>query len=730
VGTARDDSAFLGTGETDLLAAGSYASRFPALSAELIRRPKLVRRLEEGRTHPLAVIAAPAGYGKTTLLSEWAAHDKRPFGWVSVPAGETSPAELSRAIGAALTPIGAVPRGSGPGPAFVLVIDDAQLIDQEVLRDAIAALLPRVPSGSQIAIAARSEPRLGLGRLRAQRALTELGVSDLAMSPGEAAALLRAVGLDPDFATVQALIQHTEGWPAGLYLAALSLRSRADGGNADAGFTGDDQLVAQYLQDEFLDALGADERTFLARTAVLDRLCGPLCDAVLDRRRSAATLTALSASNLPLFALDAGHGHFRLHGLLREALAAELQMVEPQLVRRLHRRASDWYRESGDLDRTIEHAVAADDCRRAGALLWDNLLRYIGGGHNGKVQEWMGHFDEQRIVAGASLATAAAHSHLIAGDLDLARHLSQAATARGRGSRGTHREQSVAAGQILVDAWACRGGVRQMMSDARRAQALLPRESDWVSSCLLLQGTAALLSRESAAARSLLDEGADRAAVAAPHIAALCLDQLASLAIDEGAWDDAIDLADRANAIVERHRLASYPTSALALASLALTAAHAGSFDDAKAHVRRCGVLLSELDRFAPWFGAETRILLARAATSLGDIPEARALLASASRLARRTPDATLFPAWLDSAWDAIDDRAETALTGISSLTAAELRVLRFLPTHYSFREIALRLHVSPNTVKTQVHAVYSKLSATSRSEAVARASRAGLLTS
>jgi LuxR family transcriptional regulator, maltose regulon positive regulatory protein len=730
VGTARDDSAFLDSGKEDNLAAGSYTSRFPELCAELIRRPKLVRRLADGRTHPLALLTAPAGYGKTTLLSEWDAHDKRPFGWVSACPDDAGPAGLADSIGPALDSVGASKPGKGLGPGFVLVIDDAHLIDQAVLRDAVTKLLARIPSGSQIAIAARTEPRLGLGRLRAQRALTELGVSDLAMSPGEAAALLRAVGLDPDFATVQALIQRTEGWPAGLYLAALSLRSRADGAGVTSGFSGDDRLVSQYMQEEFLDALGIEEQLFLMRTSVLDRLCGPLCDAVLERRRSAATLSALSGSNLPLFALDGGRGHFRLHGLLREALAAELQMAEPRLARRLHRRASDWYRESGDLDRTIDHAVAADDSRRVGTLLWDNLLSYVGDGRNSTVQQWLGRFDEERIVGGASLATAAAHSHLIAGHLDLARHLSQAASARGRALRTTQRDQSIAAGQILIDAWAARDGVRRMMSDAKRAQALLPRESGWVSSCLLLQGTAALLSCESAAARGLLDQGADRAAVAAPHIAALCLDQLACLAIGDGDWDDAIDLADRANGIVERHRLTSYPTSALTLALLALTTAHSGGFDDAKAHVRRCGVLLSELDRFAPWFGAETRILLARTATSLGDIPEARALLASASRLARRTSDAALFPTWLDSAWDAIDDRAETALTGLASLTAAELRVLRFLPTHYSFREIALRLHVSPNTVKTQVHAVYSKLSATSRSEAVAHASRAGLLTS
>jgi len=159
-----------------------------------------------------------------------------------------------------------------------------------------------------------------------------------------------------------------------------------------------------------------------------------------------------------------------------------------------------------------------------------------------------------------------------------------------------------------------------------------------------------------------------------------------------------------------------------------IAALREGRVDEAKAAAARCATLVGRLDEFVAWYGAETRIMLARASLALGDVAGAREQLADASRVARRTPDVVMFERWFEEAWEQFDRRAETALVGVASLTTAELRVLRFLPTHYSFHEIAERLHVSSNTVKTHVHAVYRKLDASSRSEAVANATHAGLL--
>jgi LuxR family maltose regulon positive regulatory protein len=246
--------------------------------------------------------------------------------------------------------------------------------------------------------------------------------------------------------------------------------------------------------------------------------------------------------------------------------------------------------------------------------------------------------------------------------------------------------------------------------------------------CCLYRGVACHLSGDTADARRLLREGVHRSAALTPAIETQCLAVLAILAVGEGDWELAQDSCVQARSLLERHRLDDHPTSALVLAVPALVCAATGRGDEAKELLRQSTRLLGMLDGFAAWYELETRLMLARAAARLTDIPRARTLLAEASRAGRRMPDAPSSKRWLDEAWEELDSRAAAALGGSSSLTLAELRILRFLPTHLSFREIGDRLHVSTNTVKSQAHAVYRKLDACSRSEAVAHASRMGLI--
>jgi LuxR family maltose regulon positive regulatory protein len=267
-----------------------------------------------------------------------------------------------------------------------------------------------------------------------------------------------------------------------------------------------------------------------------------------------------------------------------------------------------------------------------------------------------------------------------------------------------------------------------MGRDAGRAYGLLPEDSPWRASCCFLEGTAALLTGDDAGAQRRLEEGAVRGAALAPGATALCLAQLAVLAAQRDEAELASDFARRASAVVEGHGMGEYPISALVFASRAAADIRAGGVDAAKAAVSRCLRLFDQLDDSLSWYGAEVRIVLARVALALGDVAGARELLADASRLGRRTQDVVVFERWFDDAWEQFDARAEMSLAGLATLTTAELRVLRFLPTHYSFQEIAERLHVSSNTIKTHVHAVYRKLGACSRSEAVAQATEAGLL--
>jgi LuxR family maltose regulon positive regulatory protein len=267
-----------------------------------------------------------------------------------------------------------------------------------------------------------------------------------------------------------------------------------------------------------------------------------------------------------------------------------------------------------------------------------------------------------------------------------------------------------------------------MEGAAARACELASPDSPWRPVCLFLRGTSAHLAGDRAGAARILEEAADLGAATAPGVTSLSLAQAGMIAIEEQDWETAAELTDRAASVIEEHGLAECPISALAFAAAAAVRAHHGRVDEAKRDLRSGIDLLTELGDFIPWYGAEARILLGHASLWLADVVGARTLLAEASRLARRTPGAVIFARWFDDAWAQMDALAETSLAGPSSLTIAELRILRFLPSHRSFREIAAQLGVSANTVKTQAHAVYRKLGAASRSEAVMRASDAGLL--
>ncbi len=703
-------------------------SQVARLGDGLVRRSRLIERLATSRGHPLALIVAPAGYGKTTLLAQWVAEETRAVAWLTLQREHDDARALFDAVADALAWIGFEGRDAWSGSHFLLVLDDAHLVGSEVLHQVLDPLIRRLPPGSQIAVGSRAEPDLALGTLRAERMVVELTATDLAMSPEEASALLRAADLELDAPAVQELLVRTEGWPAALYLASLSLRTRASD-HGEPPFAGDDHFIVQYVHDQFLAGLAPANRRFLSRIAIFDRVSGPLCDSVLEIGRSDRRLGDLARSNLPLEAIDPGHEWYRLHRLVRQSLLGQARRRDPGQVRSLQQRASVWYEEHGDLDRAIDHAVAAGDLGRVGKLLWDSLPDYVERGRIGRVEGWLASFSEHQLESSDRLALAAAYVHLVSGSIeDAMRWRAAADGARARGSEDPGEADHLEAAGAVIDAWCAVGGVAAMHDSAERAASLLPDHSAWQPATSFLRGTAALLAGDRAEARRLYTLGSDGTAARTPHAAALCLAGRAAIEIDAGAWDEADDLAMRALRITEDKQLSEYPASALVFAVYGYVAAVASRVDEAKAHARRCSALLHSHDDLAPWFGAQTRILLARTLIVLADITDARALLAMASRLARRAPDATVFPSWLDAAWGQIDTHAETALSGASSLTTAELRVLRFLPTHYSFREIADRLHVSSNTVKTQVHAVYQKLGVSSRSEAVRAASAAGLL--
>jgi LuxR family transcriptional regulator, maltose regulon positive regulatory protein len=724
----------------------------------LIPRSRLIARLRDDEEVPLLAVIAPAGYGKTSLLWEWLHDDRRAGAWLMLEEHHNDPVHLIQEIAGALEDIEPLPsalfdslRVADPdisgvvlpcmasalavrGRPTAIVLDDAHVLSAPAALQTVGTLAERLPADSQLALASRTAPPLHLGRMRVRGALLELRVEDLTMTHAEGAGLLEMAGLNLTATELDLLMERTEGWPAGLHLAALSLRDEPDVGGAVARFTGCDRVVGEYVWEEFFAELPTEALDFLVRTSILDELHAPLCDAVLGCEGSARVLERLArAANLPLVPLDRSRGRYRCHRLLRDALLAELRREDPLEESELHRRASVWHATHGERDRSIDHAVRAHDIARTGDLLWENPLHYVAGGHNAEVQRWLGAFDTGELADSPSLAVVAAHSSLMAGDLARSGHLALLAAGamartRSRSEMSAAAGASLLAGILLIEAAAARSGVAQMGRDAARAYEIEPPDGPWRPLSCLLKGVAEHLLASRTTARRHLEEGAQIAAVEAPAIEILCLAQLATLHVEGEDLEMGVACVDRALAQIERHRLDTCPTSAVVLAVAAAVHSRVGRVEESRRELRHATRLSATLEDFAPWYEAQTRIAMARTALALADVRQARTLLAEASQRARRVPDAAVLRLWLDRIWEQLDTAATVALSGSAALTMAELRILRFLPTHLSFREIGLRLHVSTNTVKSQAHAVYRKLDVGTRSQAVARAGEIGLL--
>ncbi len=725
--------------------------RRPPLREGVVPRARLTRRLVGSSEVPLALLVAPAGYGKTTLLSQWDEQDKRPFAWVTLDRADNDPLELLASIASVLASIEPVDRDllgalAAPRPSctevrahllryletrrrsFVLVLDDVHVLHAPSSVELLNAIVDHLPWGSQLAVASRHEPAMRVGRLRANRNVIELRFGDLAMTQLEGAGLLRLAGVELGADEVGKIVRQTEGWPAGLYMAALSLRDSDDLAASVPSFGGDDRLVADYLREEVLSELAADRLTFLARIAVLDRLTGELCDVVLERTGSGLMLAEIEQANLLLFASESA-GCYRFHRLLAEMLRTELRRSEPELERELHRRASAWHAHGGDVDRAVHHAVMAHDAGLAGDLLWAHLPRFVNYGHNVRVQQWLDHFTDTEIAAQPELALAAAGSRLMGGDRDLVEHWVSAAERRLSGiDARPGRATWLDAGVAILRASIGGEGPARMVADAARAYELFSDDSPWRTVCCLLIGVGRHLEGDRDAACLWLEEGVRRGGVGAPSIQALCLAQLALLAMQDEDWQCATAHATRAHAQVERFGLSDYPTAGLVFAVSAAVDAQNGRVDAAKIAARRAANLIGRLTDFAAWYEIEARIALARATSRLSDLEQARGHMAVATRLLRRSPDAMVLAHWVQQSYNRLHTPPARAQDGRWSLTTAELRVLQFLPTHLSFPEIAERLNVSANTVKTHSRAVYRKLDARSRGQAVAQARAAGLI--
>jgi LuxR family transcriptional regulator, maltose regulon positive regulatory protein len=683
-------------------------------------RVRLVRHLLATTQTRVVLMSAPAGYGKTALLEAWASAEARPMAWVTVErAADASVAmtELEAAIDAAR---------DAERPS-VLVVDNAEAAQGVVAAAALRAVERELPSCVTVVLSGRAVLPYALGRLRSAWPILELRAKELAMTHNEAAALLDAAGVAVSGDGLATLMARTEGWPCALRLAIVALSGEADVDAAIADFGGDDRVVADYVRDEILAELPAERLEFLTTSSVLEPLTGPVCDAVLKRHDSGGVLFDLGRSPVPIRPTDRSEQHFHLHPLVAGMLQTELHRRDPERERALHARATDYYAEAGELGAALGHAIAGEDYDRATALLWGLTPGALFDGRSAQLRAYLADIGEAQVGRRPVLALVAALTALA----DAQREQAQRWLVAVR--RAADHDPSAAGAGVdtalaLLHVATASGDVATLRDHARAAMEITPDGSPWRAVCSLLRGAAnGLLGDTEAAARDL-EDGVRRGAVVMPAVEALCLTQLALHALVDGDAREGAALADRARTRIDTRGLSEPTTRGLVCAVSAFARAQRGRVAEARADA---DVALRDLgagDAFMPWYDAQARVALARAHLRLGDVTAARAFTAEAARWAARMPDAAGLRAWIDDSWARSDTFAVEALASPASLTTAELRVLRFLPSHLSFREIAERLNVSANTVKTQAHAVYRKLDASSRSSAVTRARTVGLL--
>src|SRR5215211_329511 len=387
-----------------------------------VPRTALLDRLEASSRTPVAAIQAPPGYGKTTLLAQWAERDPRAFGWLTINRGDNDPGVLLHNLAAALDRIepvgpGLVETPDAPRAAVVdavlpqlgsalastalpavLVLDDVHLLENRDCLDAVTRLIDYLPAGSQLALASRGESPLPLARLRAEGRVVEVGPDDLAMDSQEAGSLLEHGHVDADGVDVAELVRRTEGWPVALHFAALSLGSGHQRAAREAAPASDDRFLVDYLQYELLSGLPARQLQFLTRCSVLERLSGPLCDAVLATTGSADLLESLSRSNLLTTPLDRRRQWYRLHRLFRELLRGRLERQDPAQALELARRAAAWCDDNDLPEAAVEYAMAAGDADRAARIIVDLALPTYAAGRLGQLRRWFGWFEANRLV--------------------------------------------------------------------------------------------------------------------------------------------------------------------------------------------------------------------------------------------------------------------------------------------------------------------------------------------
>ena len=739
----------------------------PAPRAGLIPRTDLQALLQTGLGAKLCLLDAPAGAGKTTLLAQWraTAGGGGRVAWVSLDEGDNDSTRFWTYVVEALRTVepdmgadaldalrhpsadlhravlpGLLNELSAAGSPLFLVLDDYHLITSQACHQALAFFLDHLPAGVHLVLSGRTDPPLPLSRMRVSGDMAEIRVGDLQFTGEEALELLNgAMGLQLAADDVERLVERTEGWAAGLYLAGLSLRGRQDPSAFIAAFHGENRHIADYLGEEVLARQPDAIRTFLLHTSILERLSGPLCDAVLETQGSARLLQELEHSNLFLVPLDDRRQWYRYHHLFAQLLRLELGASEPAQLPLLHQRAAAWHRQAGNLDEAIGHASAAGDFTQAAGLIARHWLTYWRRGQRATVARWLDGLPEEAVLADPPVAYVAAWIRGYSGASKqqtedwlavVGRDGSEGSLPDGVSSQGSLPDgvSSLAFGANLARASLVFDDVGRSVAAGRRALELAGPESLqfwWMAQSAL--GHALYLAGQAAETRPQLEELVRRVPAARQPVAVvLALAVLSLLAGDQDDDRTALALARRAATTADSQGLSAEPMCGIAYAALGRALARQSELAEAEEQLERALASVGIDSMLAQ--RAFALLLLAPVRRGRGDLAGARALVQEARELIERFADPGSLPALLEQTEPALGTPPRRRNQAAAPLTERELVVLRLLPTRLSTREISHELSVSVATVRSQVQAIYRKLQASTRAEAVIQAHELGLL--
>jgi LuxR family transcriptional regulator, maltose regulon positive regulatory protein len=718
----------------------------PRVHPGMIRRSRLLKRLDGDGGAALTMVNAGVGYGKTTLVRTWCTERREPVIWVTLDRADDDPVRLwthlatgverlgpglgSRALsclaiaGAPIeTAVDEVMNGLAEydRPATI-VLDDLHLVASEASLASIGHAIDRLPTNSRIVAATRTDPPIGLARLRARRALDEIRGRDLAFTVDETRELFSREGIDLSGESVELLAERTEGWPAGLYLAALWVRDLDDPDGGVREFAGSARQVGDYLTDEVLKALAAETRDFLLRTSVMGRFTPALCDAVLERDDSAAILTELARANMFLVSLDERREWYRYHHLFADVLQLELGR---EAALDLRRRAAAWCRDNGLVEDAIEYAAAAHDSAMVADLLEEHHLEFMWGGRLRQFVAWMNWLEpevleQHPLLAASGLPVLAL---LLRPDVEVRRLLAVTERARERQPQlsSPYVEAAVEVGRAALIQ---NGDVGGAVEHGRRAVAAARAAGDVLTiGSLGALSQALFFSGGLEEARAVAEEAIERPeATARPFGYIASLGVLALVDAERGRVESAEAWAREALSHARLRFLGDSWAVSLAHLGLALACVTTGRLEEAEREALR-GERLRRSPQ--PSVGhAHALLVLAQVQLVRSRLARAAATLQQAQRMIAEFSDAGRLPAMAATVEQGL--AAARTAAGAREMTEgpspAELAVLRGLAAGLSRRQIAEQLYISLNTVKSHTRELYRKLGVSSQAEAVARA--------